>query len=283
MNVTHRVPGKVVLLGEYAVLDGAPALVAAVDRGVAVHAESGPDLVIHTPGQDDRFVRAALERIGAKGTFTFSAFNLPDTPFKVGLGSSAAATVAAVRAGLSLSSDAADDDQVFSLALEIHRAVQGSGSGIDVAASTYRGVLRYQNERAEPAPPLTLPWTLVWSGGSAQTGPRVKTYLRWKERQAFVDLTTQLVHAFGADPIHAFRRARRALETMADSASVAYRTPGLDAICDLAEAHGGGGKASGAGGGDIAIAILPDEASLRAFNDACLARDLTPITVGIAR
>jgi phosphomevalonate kinase len=32
MTVHARAPGKVVVLGEYAVLDGAPALVLAVDR-----------------------------------------------------------------------------------------------------------------------------------------------------------------------------------------------------------------------------------------------------------
>jgi len=31
--ITVRAPGKVVLLGEYAVLDGSPALVVAVDSG----------------------------------------------------------------------------------------------------------------------------------------------------------------------------------------------------------------------------------------------------------
>ena len=54
-------PGKLVLLGEYAVLDGAPSIVAAVDRGVSCEASASPTLTIETPGGDDRFVRAAIE------------------------------------------------------------------------------------------------------------------------------------------------------------------------------------------------------------------------------
>jgi len=143
VRATYRVPGKVVLLGEYAVLDGAPALVAAVDRGVRVDAEPGPALRIRTPGQDDRFVRAALEHISATGTFEFNSFNLPKTDFKVGLGSSAAATVAAIRAGLHLAGEAPSAARVFSLALAVPRRVQGSGSGLAVAPTTYGGARRY--------------------------------------------------------------------------------------------------------------------------------------------
>ena len=52
-----QVPGKLVLIGEYAVLDGAPAWVAAVDRGVTCEVWEGEGIEVP---QDDRFVRAAL-------------------------------------------------------------------------------------------------------------------------------------------------------------------------------------------------------------------------------
>ena len=51
--------------GEYAVLDGAPALVQAVSAGVTCQVTAHPHLRIDTPDGDDRFVRAALEEIGA--------------------------------------------------------------------------------------------------------------------------------------------------------------------------------------------------------------------------
>ncbi|HUQ50718.1 MAG TPA: hypothetical protein VM692_00765, partial [Gammaproteobacteria bacterium] len=41
--IVARAPGKVVALGEYAVLDGAPAVVLAVDRFVEVTIAASPD------------------------------------------------------------------------------------------------------------------------------------------------------------------------------------------------------------------------------------------------
>ena len=57
-TVTVVSPGKLVLLGEYAVLDGAPSIVLAIDRGVSCQGWPGGDaLHIETPTGDDRFVR----------------------------------------------------------------------------------------------------------------------------------------------------------------------------------------------------------------------------------
>ena len=96
-SLTCLAPGKVVIIGEYAVIDGAPALVAAVDSGVQCEYESGGlGVRIDAPG-DDRFVRAALNEVSApSGQYCFSAWNPPSTSSKPGLGSSAAATVVAI-------------------------------------------------------------------------------------------------------------------------------------------------------------------------------------------
>src|SRR5690606_5262681 len=132
-------PGKVVVAGEYAVLDGAPAVVAAVDLGVSVTFEAGPPGIV-TPDGDTRFVAPALAAVDAPaGRYAFAARGGPDLPGKPGLGGSAAATAVAVHAGLALRGAPADPDVVFPVASEVHHRVQGSGSGIDVAASTYGG------------------------------------------------------------------------------------------------------------------------------------------------
>jgi len=276
--VVRQVPGKVVLLGEYAVVDGAPALVAAVDRGVQVQAWPGSALHIETPGTDDRFVRPALE--GARGRFRFTAWNPPSgATEKVGLGSSAAATVAAVEAAVVLAGGVLERERVFSHARRVHHAVQGSGSGIDVAASTWGGVLRYRPDAPEPIEDPGLELAVIWSGSSARTGPRVQRYRAWSARDSFVRESGVLVDAFAADPIRSVRAARRLLERMAAQAGLDYRTPALDRISDLAEAHGGAGKPSGAGGGDIAVAVLPDARSRAAFVQACAAEGLAEVPV----
>ena len=110
-------PGKLMIAGEYAVLDGAPAIVLAVDRGVKCEISVSDTLDILTPDGDTRFVQTALD--GHIGRYHFSAWNPTNLPEKPGFGGSAAACVASCLAAGRPSSDA----------VSIHKAVQGGGSG----------------------------------------------------------------------------------------------------------------------------------------------------------
>ena len=263
-------PGKVVVIGEYAVTDGAPAIVAAVDHGVAVRWTSGPSVEIHTPGGDDRFVAAALRAVGSPpGRWTFEDQPARRSADKPGLGGSAAATVVATFAAMALAHPASPPDRaaVWRLAARVHFEVQGSGSGVDVAASAWGGFCRFELG-APPAPVPATPLSVVWSGASAATGPRLAAYRAWPQRHRFVDESRALTHAFAADPIAATRASRRLLEAMAADAGLDYRTPALDHLADLAERHGGAGKPSGAGGGDCLVALLPDPDARAAFEAA---------------
>jgi len=280
MSRTFRAPGKVVLLGEYAVLDGAPAVVAAVDRGVLCATTPAGVLEIDTPG-DDRFVRAALDHAGASpARYAFSDWNPPETSSKAGLGGSAAATVCALLAARSLRGEAPSPRALFEEGLAVHRAVQGSGSGIDVAASAFGGVVRFERGAVAPlaAPPHLV---VVWSGRSASTGPRVERYLDWQARDAFVAESAALVHQFPTAPVASLAAARRLLAGMAAVAGIEYTTPALQRIAALAETHGGAAKPSGAGGGDVAVAVLPDPDAEAAFRAACEAEGLPVLPVRV--
>lgn len=266
-------PGKLVLAGEYAVLDGAPALVMAIDRGVSCDVEPGGDGVrIETPDGDDRFVRPALDG-AAPGRYRFAAWNPVDLPGKPGFGGSAAACVAACLAAGRPASDA----------IAIHHRVQGGGSGIDVAASIHGGVLRFQDGVAEPRE--VRPPVVVYSGASASTGPRVQQYRAWSGplREHFVYRSTQLVGRFPLDPVGVCAALSALLAAMASAAHIEWRSPGLDRIMTLARDHGGAAKPSGAGGGDVAVAWLPDPDAEAAFLSACATVGLPPIAVSIAR
>ncbi len=263
-------PGKLVLMGEYAVLDGGQALVLAIDRGVrcAVWSGRGP-LQIDTPDGDDRFVRPALE--GQTGRFVFSDWNPVSLPGKPGFGGSAAACVAACVAAGRPATDA----------FAIHRRVQGSGSGVDVASAVSGGLLHIHGGTSTPLPPPAPP-TVIYSGASARTGPRVEIYRAWAGRAAFVADSDALVAAYADAPVAALAAAGDRLEAMAAEAGLPYRTPALDRIRALARDHGGAAKASGAGGGDCAIALLPDPDAERAFILACQSEGLPGISVRVA-
>lgn len=267
-----QVPGKLVLIGEYAVLDGVAAWVAAVDRGVCCEVREG--VGIEVP-EDDRFVRVALgwDGVGRWGVapqalYHFSDWNPPGLPEKAGFGGSAAAVVAARRAAGLPPEDA----------FAIHRHVQGSGSGIDVFASLRGGIRRFPDGK-ELGRPLYL--TSIWSGHSAKTGPRVLRYRTWLGREGFLRESAALVEDFPQDPIGRMREAYRLLQHMAQEAELDYDRPEHQQLARLAGAFGGAAKPSGAGGGDVAVAIFPDEGSLNDFVIKITDQGWTPIPVRV--
>ncbi len=131
-----RAPGKVVLSGAYAVLEGAPALVSAVDRYVVADTARAP--TFEAPE-----VRAALPS-GPLPHFDASALRKNDR--KLGLGSSAAIVVASL-AAVVLEEEpdlppAELANRVWQPALLAHRTAQGGGSGIDVVTSAFGATRR---------------------------------------------------------------------------------------------------------------------------------------------
>ncbi len=147
-----RAPGKVVLSGAYAVLEGAPAIVAAVDRYVI--ADTSRPAIFDAPE-----VKEALAAAPFKGSAApwFDANSLRAKGEKLGLGSSAAIVVAslgalALKRDPSLERDALAS-AVLEPALRAHRQAQGGGSGIDVLAACLGGVLVARRARSSDSSP----------------------------------------------------------------------------------------------------------------------------------
>ena len=272
------------MLGEYAVVDGAPAIVVAVNRGIECLATLGGSQLRVSSSTDSRFVSTALCGVQAPhGHYLFRAFNRCNTPEKAGIGLSAAATVVATLAGSAMQGEA-NQAMVYAKAIEAHRAVQGSGSGVDIAASTFGGVLRFQRGQPSQALPRSLvdQLVIVWAQKPALTGPRVEAYLSWHPRDSFVTESAQLSEGFASDPLKTLDASRTLLESMAVEAGIAYRTAELDHIARLAETYGGVAKPSGAGGGDCAVALFTNQADKHAFSDACQRHGLIVIPTEVA-
>jgi phosphomevalonate kinase len=271
--------GKLVLVGEYAVLDGAPAIVAAVDHGVRCRWSPGSPQIV-TPN-DDRFARAALAAVDAPdGVWTFEDQRSTQTSGKVGFGGSAAAVVAAVRCALAVTGASWSDEQLFSSCADVHHRVQGSGSGIDVAAATFGGVLRFQAgavTRLQVRPRFIV----VYAGTSAATGPRVARYLAAPDRAAFIAESQAVVDAFAESPIAATEGAYRALCAMSRAAGLDWETPEIARLRALAVALGGAAKPSGAGGGDAVVAFLPDLAAEAEYERRVRAEGFTVVQAGL--
>lgn len=219
MRVTTSAPGKVVLLGEYAVLAGAPALVAAVDRrarvtltttagdGYTIDAPSlgivGAEARLSAAGQvewaggtdsTDRLglVTSVIQAVAESGAPPAFHAELDTDDFfasggtKLGLGSSAALTVALAGAVFTA---AGRQVPTADWLIDAHRRMQdGRGSGLDIAASLHGGVLIYQlGGESVGAASVRLPpeieWCCVWSGKSASTGDFLRRIAQWRERE----------------------------------------------------------------------------------------------------
>jgi len=231
-RVTASAPGKLFLAGEYAVLAGAPALVAAVDRRAHVRAvlepgagpleveslAEGTRRVIHDPerdalgGGDAGAVLAALRiaRTAAPSLAALRARVVVDTRAfladgqKLGLGRSAA-TVAAAVAALLAGVGRQDRGEILQAALAAHALFQeGRGSGADVAAAVRGGVLEFRRDRGEVTVrarvlPRGLHLLVGWSGESGATGPMLQRFADGASRpRALRDLSAAAERAAAA-------------------------------------------------------------------------------------
>lgn len=128
-----RAPGKLVLSGAYSVLEGAPAVVTAVDRYARADTEKPAEWVAEE-------VKVAL----GNGLIPHcDASELRAAGRKLGLGSSAAILVASLAAvwGRRGETTEALQSRIFPPAADFHRQAQQGGSGVDVAAAAFGGTL----------------------------------------------------------------------------------------------------------------------------------------------
>jgi len=255
-------PGKLLLFGAYAVLEGGAAIVIAVDRyAVADDAR--------TSESPSREVRAAL---GAEPAPDVDATALYEGGAKLGLGSSAAVLVASLGVRAAKRGDDLAREEVrralFREAREAHASAQGGGSGVDVAASTWGGALSYVAFPEAEARPVTLPAGLsfiaFWSGSSARTSELVARVeaLRARDARAHADAigalkaASQAAHASLSSLPHFLAAARTmssALATLGTLADAPIVPPAFAELATLAEREGGAFFPSGAGGGDVGV------------------------------
>lgn len=295
-GIISSAPGKVVLSGEYAVLGGAPAVCMAVDRRAKVSVEpldSGWNCVA-APGYspvEGRFVSkgASLEWLQGEDEFklvdaawrTLRLFDkdclsieLDTRAFfdvasgkKIGLGSSAALTVA-LAAALMQSNDVLDS------ATRVHRVLQhGAGSGVDIATGVSGGLIEYRMEGASILPlhwPDGLVFRLIWTGVAASTAiklDRLKRARHRRSRDALAEAATSMAAAWrsASGVISQFPAYIAALRRFSDEYDLGIFDAGHDKLAVEAAAAGLVYKPCGAGGGDVGILLGTSNEQLDEF------------------
>jgi len=300
---TARAPGKLVVMGEYAVLLGHAGVVGAVDvYAKATRTVGRGRLRMDTGGLLQACIDEALDT-GVIDEAPHEAIDVDTNAFvdaagrKLGVGSSAAAAVVFLR----VLCPTLDTDGLHALAQRAHRRFQqGKGSGIDVAASVYGGLVQFRrhSDIADDvsASPLVMRLAdahvtalVAWSGKSQDTrtfvGAVQQTTTATPSLTAMAEATQAFLAALaahdGAAVIDAVDRGRRALVFLGDACGIDIVSAPHAAIADIARAHGGTAKPSGAGGGDVALAIVPTphESDARAALDAA-GYPVLPLTLG---
>lgn len=240
MRIVASAPGKLVLLGEYAVLEGAPSLVLAVNRRARVTLEPSPDDCWHivsptlqlrgrlrvaagnavwldagAPELD--WVKVVLGGFARAAGLAPCVITLESDAFyfgdagsrsKLGLGSSAALAVAllgALHAHAGLTAPSLND------VIVAHRALQhGRGSGIGVAAALLGGLVCFQLRRGAPwverrTLPDALRWCSIYAGRPTSTRAMLDSVAHWQRRdpEAYARVMAKLagISRRGADAI----------------------------------------------------------------------------------
>jgi len=283
-------PGKLMISGEYAVLAGAEAIVAAVDR--RAHARVRWADAPAAPAEARAAFAQVEHQYGALGyepTVDVSALRAKDA--KLGLGSSAAA--AAASAGLALLAHGQEITseiarrRVFDAAWRGHQDVAPIGSGADVAASVFGGYIRFVRHGEEiQVTPLAWPTELrvhvVWTGQEARTSTflervaalaQAEPALHAERLQALKDEAARFVRAVQARDTQGILASTdaygRAMGALGEAAGIPIVNDTLRKVAELARRSGGAAKPSGAGGGDVAIALFADQASETRFRALC--------------
>lgn len=292
-------PGKALLCGEYAVLEGAPAVVAAVDRRVVV---TWSEDSMQMPREVEATLRLARAGLGAvPRSLIVDASDLQQDRVKLGLGSSAAAASATAGAvfatrGRDLG-DAETLQEAFACALEGHASIAPQGSGVDVAAAIFGGFLRFSRTRDDIQTralqhPDDLVIRLVWTGHAARTSELVNKVHALRRDDpvgygACIDRLSEVSHRFASafengDAAQVIAEAgsySTAMGVLGEAAAAPILDARLGRAAELAGRFSGSAKPCGAGGGDVAIAFFLDLEAATEFEMACKDEGLHPIDV----
>ncbi len=280
-----RAGGKVILLGEHAVVYGVPALAVGLERGVVARVGSewvsaheleieGWGVVVRPDDGTDlgnafaALLQASGERIVACPRRVQVHVDLPPGG---GVGCSAAIGVAVAQA----LDGAATADDVMDRATAWERIFHGNPSGIDVSAAANGGCLRFVRGEGIAAVHVQRPLHLAIGATGRASSTKV-----------MVEQVAAMHAARPAEVLEIFEAISERVQSAIDAVSqgnlqllgadmnanhghlsaLGVSTPELDELVSIARGAGAlGAKLTGAGGGGCAVALATSEAHAKAL------------------
>jgi mevalonate kinase len=293
-GVTTSAPGKLMVMGEHAVVYDRPCIVTAVDSRIKVNIEKREDdlLVIdakqlsHKPykiklnrldgkknnvPKEIAFVRQSVKRFRRRYDLFHGITVSTESDFshRYGFGSSSAVSVGTIKALYALLNIKNSKRDIFDMAYQVTLDIQGLGSGFDIAAAVYGGTLYFTTggKKIEKITDKQLPLVVGYTGVKADTPTLVRQVARLKKKQS--ELVNQIFYTIELIVNRGKEYIQNAdWESLGDVMrlnqgalySLGVSTPKLDDMCSEALLAGAyGAKLSGAGGGDCMIALASEE------------------------
>ncbi len=261
--------GKVILLGEHAVVYGKHALALPIQSAVTAQVLDGADEAAVQIPELQPSIALIKDRLGVSDC-PHSVNVQSRLPLGMGLGASAAFAVAIARAFNSRLGLGLDDDAINGIAFECEKLAHGTPSGIDNTIATYGepllfsndGTLRLQQVAMVEPPPLVI-------ACSSQPGPTKEQVAGVRSRREQSAAHYDAVFA----QIDALSLAGAAALTVADYEelgrlmnichgllnAIGVSTAELEGMVSLARSAGAvGAKITGAGGGGSIVALCPN-------------------------
>lgn len=275
--------GKIILLGEHAVVYGRPAIALPIPLAVEAAIRKGGDginVVIPRWGVEQKvrvtnpgftgIIAQMLEQLGLdKENMTIEVF--PHIPRAMGLGGSSALAVAIIRAIDHAYKLGLKDGRINELAFECEKAAHGTPSGVDNTVATYGSPLYYQRRDEQPlfstlklGQPLEL--VIGMTGKESLTADTVaRVRASWQQYPARYETIFDQIGHLTMSASDAVKSGQ--LNELGELMNLCHgylnalqlSTPELEEMIHIARQNGAvGAKLTGGGGGGSMIALCPD-------------------------
>jgi len=270
-------PGKIILLGEHAVVFGKPAIAMGIDMRLTCKVAEGRSNMVNGQPLSDRYhsyIAVAIRDHWDGGPLNVTVDS--EIPTGSGLGSSAALSVALLGA-MSAMRGGIDEEGVARAAFDVESKVQGRASPLDTSVSCHghgvyidsiegegllwhieRDVRQWYVHHCQ-VPDLT--FVIGFTGVRAPTGPLVAKVKRYVDRTRFA---MEVVDEIGTITEEGARRLRdRDVVALGGLMTrdhnlltiLGVSSPELQRLVDAALPYSYGAKLTGAGGGGSMIAL----------------------------